>query len=169
MYTALRKSLNKENDKGFTLIELLVVIIIIGILAAIAIPIFLSQRKKGFEASQKSDARSIATQMETYYTDSQLYPTSVTQAAGTQVLTFVTAAVGDVEETVTLSPNNSAVIAVADANNGFCVQVSNTNTDVPIVYNSNAGGVQPKGTYCDGTTYDNFVIGTAFATAPVAP
>ena len=167
MYTALRKSLNKENDKGFTLIELLVVIIIIGILAAIAIPIFLSQRKKGFEASQKSDARSIATQMETYYTDSQLYPTSVT-AAG-QVLTFVTAAVGDVEETVTLSPNNSAVIAVADANNGFCVQVSNTNTDVPIVYNSNAGGVQPKGTYCSGTAYDNFVLGTAFAAAPVAP
>ena len=51
----------EEREGGFTLIELLVVIIIIGILAAIAIPVFLNQRKKGYDAQAKSDARNMAT------------------------------------------------------------------------------------------------------------
>ena len=59
----------KEKDRGFTLIELLVVIVIIGILAAIAIPTFLNQRKKGVDASLKSDLKTAATSVETWVTD----------------------------------------------------------------------------------------------------
>ena len=63
----------EERDEGFTLIELLVVIIIIGILAAIAIPVFLSQRNKGYDSQAKSDARNLATLQETYFTDNNTY------------------------------------------------------------------------------------------------
>src|SRR5438067_9606066 len=78
------RNASEEREGGFTLIELLVVIIIIGILAAIAIPVFLNQRQKGYDAQAKSDLRNMATAEETYLTDYNLYTSSVTNllAAG---------------------------------------------------------------------------------------
>jgi len=72
----IRKRINDE--RGFTLIELLVVILIIGILAAIAIPSFLSQKDKAGDASAKSYVRNMQTAEETYYTDNNTYTTALT-------------------------------------------------------------------------------------------
>jgi type IV pilus assembly protein PilA len=80
MLTRLRHRV--QGQEGFTLIELLVVILIIGILAAVAIPAFLNQKGKANDANVKSDANTAQTAEETYFTDSQTYVGAPT-AAGT--------------------------------------------------------------------------------------
>jgi prepilin-type N-terminal cleavage/methylation domain-containing protein len=158
MYRQIRKSLDNRQDKGFTLIELLVVIIIIGILAAIAIPVFLSQRSKAVDASEKSDVRTVATEMETYFTDAQTYPATVTSAAnaaGSNVLT-----VG--ADNVVLSPGDSATIssngASAAAATAYCVVVSNPKATQSWVWESDQGGLQALGVTTCGSGYGNAVL-----------
>src|SRR3954451_25459723 len=68
MLARIRKSV-EEKDQGFTLIELLVVMIIIGILSAIAIPVFLSQRAKAQDTATKADVSTIGKEIATYYVD----------------------------------------------------------------------------------------------------
>ncbi|MGH2716389.1 MAG: type IV pilin protein [Thermoleophilaceae bacterium] len=72
MLRKLRERIQNE-EKGFTLIELLVVVLIIGILAAIAIPAFLGQREKAQDGEAKSAVRNAASAAEAYYTDAQTY------------------------------------------------------------------------------------------------
>jgi prepilin-type N-terminal cleavage/methylation domain-containing protein len=63
----------RHNRAGFTLIELLIVVVIIGILAAIAIPKFAATKVKGYVAVMKSDLRNLATAQEAYVADNGIY------------------------------------------------------------------------------------------------
>ena len=81
MLARIRKA-QEEGEGGFTLIELLVVMIIIGILAAIAIPVFLNQRKKAQDSAAKADVSTIGKEVATYYVDNCAAPTVTKTAAG---------------------------------------------------------------------------------------
>ena len=83
-----------RDKKGFTLIELLIVVVIIGILAAIAIPKFSATREKAYFAAMKSDLKNLASQQEIYYSDAYAYTTSeanltFVRSQGVNMLTLV--------------------------------------------------------------------------------
>jgi type IV pilus assembly protein PilA len=143
MLARIRKSI-EEKEEGFTLIELLVVMIIIGILAAIAIPVFLSQRQKGYDASVKSDLRTMANELESYQTDYQSYPpTGTTFAATSGTAGSWNIYTGDA---IRISTGNSFAYFTNTAGTAYCVQGVNTKGTHAWEYISDLGGLQAAGT-----------------------
>ena len=113
-----------QDEKGFTLIELLVVILIIGILAAIALPAFLNQRGKAQDTEAKTEARTMQTAMETYYTDEQTY---AGQTAAT--LKAIEPAIGSGKATPlvnTAQIDNYEVQSTSKTGNVFKINKANT-------------------------------------------
>ena len=117
-------------DEGFTLIELLVVIIIIGILAAIAVPIFLNQRSKATDASIKGDMRLIAQFEESYYVSNFVYGSVLDLMAD--------------QSDVRVSPTVTVEIISYDVF-GYCLMGTSTQSNQTWYYDSQGGGLQDSG------------------------
>src|SRR5690242_19079233 len=84
MRLTVNRNRDARDDAGFTLIELLVVVVIIGVLVAIAVPVYMNYRKGAADKSAQSDVRGAVSAVEQYYTDnSNVYPTDIAETAGT--------------------------------------------------------------------------------------
>jgi type IV pilus assembly protein PilA len=149
MFARIRKAM-EEREEGFTLIELLVVIIIIGILAAIAIPVFLNQRKKGYDAAVKSDLRNFATAEETYNTDNNFYTSTVSALTATGYdfkysnATNYTGGTAVITVPTLYDATGASGATGTAATGGFCAQATSASGKT-WKYNSVTGGLQSGG------------------------
>jgi prepilin-type N-terminal cleavage/methylation domain-containing protein len=128
------------NRKGFTLIELLIVVVIIGILAAIAIPKFANTKQKAIKSSMISDLRNLATAQEAFYADSTHYATSYGTTVGNGTVNFA------------LSSGNVLTIAGASGASGWAATMANP-------------GYQPNGAT---NAVCGLFVGAGFSTAGAA-
>lgn len=135
LQSRIRKSLEARGragapDSGFTLIELLVVILIIGVLSSIAIPVFLGQRQRAYDATVQSDMKNMATALETSFTANLAYPTTPVGFSTNGATTPI------------VSPNNKyvAFVDVSGTDAGYVVYGKNTNSDKVFILSSYNGG-----------------------------
>ena len=128
----MRKRRERPPDEaGFTLIELLVVIIIIGLLAAIAIPIFLNQRARAYDSAAQSDLKALADTQELHMVDSQSFG-SISDLLGAG-------------EDVRASPGITISVVRFDSVFGYCLSAHHASSPNTFYWDSSAGGLQPVG------------------------
>jgi type IV pilus assembly protein PilA len=153
MLARIRKA-QQEKEGGFTLIELLVVMIIIGILAAIAIPVFLNQRKKAQDSAAKADVSTIGKEISTYFVDNAGVPVVSIASARYSLTDGATPAYGPVDlgkvsNNVTLKAPTAATGTVDGSH--WCVGVENLQGDQKTFKYSAQNGLE-KGVCADLAT-----------------
>jgi type IV pilus assembly protein PilA len=122
---------------GYSMVELLVVIIILSVLAAIAIPVFLSQRTKSYEAGLNTDLRTVANEVQSQNTTNEDYTKTTWKTAGTAAVANTTIAgagqiVGD-STSVGLTSGDT-ITWIGSTQSSFCLKASNPKATAPLYY-----------------------------------
>ena len=151
MQDVINRLRNKKDDEGFTLIELLVVVVIIGVLVAIAVPVYLNYRKGAADKSAQSDVRGAVSTIEQYYTDNgNSYPNSTGGYYALKTASFSLygtggsstggATAGQTGGWITLSDKTTLTYKYVDASS-YLVCASNSGGSGKVyLYDSKAGG-----------------------------
>ena len=163
MQDAINRLRNKKDDEGFTLIELLVVVVIIGVLVAIAVPVYLNYRQGAADKSAQSDVRGAISAVEQYYTSNgNEYPASAQSAANSSDIKL-TAKDNGQDGSITISEGTTLrYVNNTDDTYLICAWNDGGSEDKWFLYNSELGGSVKD----QNSTRPN--TGCGAATAPAA-